>query len=113
MEYISSIAQAQKMVGIATVERFIGFIGNMSQFFPTIRHKVDPFATVDQVGDMLGIRSGIIRGSDEAKRDATSEAQQAQQMNAMQMGLAGAQAAKQLSEAKTARGSVLDTLAGV
>jgi len=113
VEYISTIAQAQKMVGIATVERFVGFIGNLSQFFPAVRHKVDPFATVDQVGDMLGIRSGIIRGTDEAQRDAASEAQQAQAAQMMQMGLAGTQAAKQLSEAKTARGSVLDTLSGV
>ena len=113
VEYISTIAQAQKMVGIATVERFIGFIGNLSQFFPIVRHKIDPLAAVDQVGDMLGIRSGIIRGTDEANRDASAEAQQVQMAQAMQMGLAGTQAAKQLSEAKTARGSVLDTLAGV
>jgi len=39
VEYISTMAQAQKMVGIGAIERWIGFVGNVAAIYPDARHK--------------------------------------------------------------------------
>ena len=113
VEFISTMAQAQKMVGIGSIERFIGFVGNVAQFFPEARHKVDAINAVDAVGDMLGIPQKIIRPDEDVKEIVQGEAQAAQAQQAMQTGMAGAQAAETLSKAETSRGNLLQTLAGV
>jgi hypothetical protein len=113
IEYISVMAQAQKMVGIGAIERFIGFVGLVGQQFPEARHKVDAINAVDTVGDMLGVPQKILRPQEEVDKSLQADAQQANMQQAAQMGMAGTEAAKTLSEANTSRGNLLETLAGV
>jgi hypothetical protein len=112
VEYISTMAQAQKMVGIGGIERFIGFVGNVSQFFPEARYKVDAINAVDTVGDMLGIPQKIMRPDEDVDDIINGEKQAAQAQQAIQTGMAGAQAAEMLSNAQTSRGNLLETLTG-
>lgn len=112
VEYISTMAQAQKMVGIGSIERWIGFVGNVSAFYPDARHKVDAVNAVDQVGEMLGVPQKLIRSDEDVQNILKQEAAQAQQQQALQTGMAGAQAAEMLSNAQTSKGNLLQTLTG-
>lgn len=113
VEYISTMAQAQKMVGIGSIERWIGFVGNVAQIYPDARHKVDAVSAVDQVGEMLGVPQKLIRPDADVQDILKQEAAQAQQQQSLQLGMAGAQAAETLSNAQTSKGNLLQTLAGV
>lgn len=112
VEYISTMAQAQKMVGIGSIERWIGFVGNVSQIYPDARHKVDAIMAVDQVGEMLGVPQKLIRPDEDVQGILKQEAAQAQAQQAMQTGMAGVQAAEMLSNAQTSKGNLLQTLTG-
>lgn len=112
VEYISTMAQAQKMVGIGSIERWIGFVGNVAQIYPDARHKVDAVNAVDQVGEMLGVPQKLIRPDEDVKNIIQQEAAQAQQAQALQTGMAGVQAAEMLSNAQTSKGNLLQTLTG-
>jgi hypothetical protein len=113
VEYISTMAQAQKMVGIGAIERWIGFVGNVAAIYPDARHKVDAVSAVDSVGEMLGVPQKLIRPDEDVKQIMSQEAAQAQAQQAMQTGMAGVQAAEMLSNAQTSKGNLLQTIAGV
>ena len=79
IEYVSVMAQAQKLVGIYAIERFTGFIMSMAEAVPEILHKFDADQTVDIYGDRIGLDPGVIR-TDEAVaqiREGLAKAQQA------------------------------------
>lgn len=103
VEYTSIMAQAQKLVGVASVERFVGFVTNVAtgtQRFE-ILDKVDFDQVVDDYGDMTGVSSKIVRSDDAvaAIREQARQAQQAQQTAASMPALAqGASAVKDLGD---------------
>ena len=104
VEYISMMAQAQKAVGAATIERTIAFAGNLVAVFPEIRHKVDAMAAVDEYAEMNGAPPNIIIPTKDAKMAADEEAKNMQRMAMMQQAESGAQSAKLLSETDTGDG---------
>lgn len=84
VEYISILAQAQKLVGISSVDRLIGFVGQLAavpQWADAV-YKIDPLQVVDEYADMLGTSPRITR-SDEDVEAILAEQQQAQQIQAM------------------------------
>jgi hypothetical protein len=54
VEYISILAQAQKLVGVVGHERFLQGASNMVAIWPEVRHKVNVFQAVDDYNEMLG-----------------------------------------------------------
>lgn len=101
VEYTSVMAQAQKAVGIGSIERFVGFIGNMSQLFPAARDKLDVDNTIDEYGDMLGVPATITKSDEQVKAEREAQAQQEQAQQALQMGAQSADIAKTMSETST------------
>lgn len=101
VEYISIMAQAQKLVGTKGVERFMSFVGNLSAVNQNVLDKVDFDQAIDEYGNAVGVPPRIIVPDDQAvaARQKRAEAEQAAQMVAMaQQAAAGA---KVLSEADT------------
>lgn len=104
VEYISTMAQAQKLIGITALERFAGFVGNIAQYNPEYLDKFDGDAAIDDYGIMTGVTSNIVRPDDvviemrnnRAKQLAAKE--QAERMPAL---VQGAQAAKTMAEIPT------------
>lgn len=113
VEYVSIMAQAQKLIGIGAVERFSGFVANIVTAKPEAADKVDTDQLIDTYADMVGIQSGIVRSDDDvsAIRQQRAMAQQAQ-VQAEQAQLQAA-TAKDLSMAKieddNALGAMLDS----
>lgn len=98
VEYISVMAQAQKLAGIASIERFANFVTTVAAVNPEILDKVDSDQMIDFYGDITSVPPGVIRSDDdvEAMRGGRQKAMAAQQ--AAETVATGAGAAKTLSE---------------
>jgi hypothetical protein len=110
VEYISMLAQAQKMVGTTAIEQTVAFVGNLAAAKPAILDKLDEDEAVDQYAKMLGIPPKIIR-SDEATAAIREERQAAEQAaQAAATMPAVVEGAKTLSETKVGQNSALDAM---
>jgi hypothetical protein len=80
-EYISIMHQAQKMVGIAAVERFAGFVGQIAQVAPEVLDFVNDEELIRTHADFMGVPPKLLRSPDAvaAIRSARQQAQQRQQ----------------------------------
>lgn len=106
IEYISPLAQAQKMSGLVNIEQGISFVAQLAQFDPQVLLTTDFMGAVRKYYDMLGAPA-VMRRSEEETQQLIAQQQQAQQqqeaaaqtMAAMQAAAPAAQAAKNLTEA--------------
>jgi hypothetical protein len=99
VEYISIMAQAQKMIGVSSIDRFFGFVGQVATADPSVLDKIDIDETVDAYGDMTGVPPKMIRSTEEAQ-DMRAQKQQAAQKQAQMENMAmAAKGAKDLSGA--------------
>lgn len=101
IEFVSILAQAQRAIGVNSVDRFVGNLGVIAQMKPDVLDKLDADQWVDAYADMLGVDPRIIIGGREVAmiRQARNQAQQAE-----------AQLAAQAQQAETAqRLSAADT----
>lgn len=110
VEYVSIMAQAQKLLGVSTIERFFGFVQGIVQVVPSVLDKVDIDQAIDVYGDTLSLKTGIIRSDDAVAkiREAQAQAQQAQQQMEHMNQLA--QTSKAMSETKLDENSALTRL---
>jgi hypothetical protein len=107
VEYLSLLSQAQKLVGVASAERFMSFAIGLAEPFPDVRHKVNAMQSIDDMADMLGVNPKLIVSDEEAQamRDAERQAAQAAQQAALAKDIAAS--TKQLSESDTAGDNAL------
>lgn len=100
VEYISVMAQAQKMLGVSSVERFTQFVGGLAQVDQGVLRKIKADQIVDVYGEMLSVPPSIVRTDEEVQQIIQAEqAQQIQQMQ-MQQQMQAVDMAKKLSETK-------------
>lgn len=107
VEFISTLAQAQRAVGAASIDRVIGNVSTLaaSSADPSVWDNINLDKTVEIYGAMFGVDPEILRSEDEkaALREARAQAQaQAQAMAAAQQGAA---TAKDLAAAPTQAGN--------
>lgn len=106
IEYVSPLAQAQKMTGLVNIEQSIGFVMQMAQVWPEAIKAVDPLGTVRKYMDLLGAPAKMQHTEEEVQQmirqeqKAMQQAQQEQQAMQMAQALPGiTQAAKNATEA--------------
>lgn len=98
IEYISSLAQAQKLIGTLAIERLVAFVLQLATTNPDIVDVVDLDQAVQEYANALGVPPALVRSDDvivalrNAKAKAKAAVAQQQQL------MAGTQAAKNLSE---------------
>ncbi|MBF0589023.1 MAG: phage tail protein [Magnetococcales bacterium] len=103
VDYISVMAQAQKMAATAGIERFAGFVGNLAGTTPEALDRLNVDAAIEEYGDAMGISPNVILSKEEAGKIRQGRAQaqqQAMQQQAAQQEIAGA---KTLSEIDTSK----------
>jgi hypothetical protein len=100
IEYTSILAQAQKLIGTANVEKVAEFVGGMAKIDPKAIDKFDVDEAIDTYAEMHGINPNIIRTKDQIKpfRDMRQKQMQMQQMAQM------AKPAEQLAKGAKAMG---------
>lgn len=82
VEFVSTLAQAQRAVGVQAVDRLLGTVGAIAGLRPDVVDKLDTDQIVDDYAAMLGVDPTLIVADDEVEkiRQARAEAQQQQQM---------------------------------
>jgi hypothetical protein len=112
IEYISIMAQAQKLVGISGVDRFMGFASQLAQLDPNVLKKVDTEQAIDVYADMTSVPPSLVRPDDVVEAMKMQEQQQIQAAQQMEMAAQGAKAARDLSQAKTDEENLLNEITG-
>lgn len=116
VEYISVLAQAQRMVGIEGIERLAGFVGNMAAMNPQVLDKLDLDEAVDQYARKLGVPAAVVVSDEKVAAIREQRAQQQAQMEQMAAMQQAAQTAQQGAgavnqAAQAAEGGGLEQLA--
>lgn len=116
VEYLSIMAQAQKLVGVSGQDRLMQTIVPLVQFWPGIREKIDDMQLIDNYGDMLGVDPRVIRSTDVAEQrvkqiqDAQHAADAADQ--AQKLANAGKAAAATPMQGDTALSRIIGNVTG-
>ena len=98
VEYISVMAQAQKLLGISSIERFAGFASQIAQVQPEALDKIDTDQMLDIYGESASVPFGIVRTDEAVGQIRQSRQQQQQAMQQQAMVQQAATSAKDLSQ---------------
>lgn len=110
VEYISIMAQAQKMIGIGSYERFSANLTQLMAIDPMVSKKVKIEELADAFADSLSISPKIIRTDEEYAQIVQAMQQQQQEQHQAEMMQQGSQAAKNLGQAPIADDNALGGL---
>jgi len=99
VEYISLLAQAQRAVGVAAIERTIGFAGSLAQVKPEVLDGLNADEALREFSDQVGPPPKILHSEPEIQAIRQQRAQAAQQQAAIDSAQPLAGAAKLISEA--------------
>lgn len=102
IDFISILAQMQRMVGVGQIERTVSFIGNLAASFPEAADRLEIDEAVEEYADRVGAPPKILRSLKDAQeiRDQRAQQQQAEKLAASMPAVKdGADAARLLSEA--------------
>jgi hypothetical protein len=120
VEYISIIAQAQKMMATGALDRFLGAVGTIAErqaaagVSSTVLDKVDLDQAVDEYGDQMGVPPRIIVPDDKVVEIRKARAQREAAAQRAAVGQQMADSAKSLSQADTeGKNALTDTLASL
>jgi hypothetical protein len=85
VEFVSVLAQAQRQVGLASVDRFVGNLMTLAQVRPEILDRLDVDGYVDETADMLGVPPKLLIPAEQAQqlRQARDQAAAAKEQSAM------------------------------
>lgn len=111
VKYTSIMAQAQKLLGTAAIERFTSFIGSMSAVRPEVLDIPNFDTIVKDYADALGVSVSEINTEEVIKKIREQRAQQQAQQQQMEQIQQGADAAKTASQADMAGDNILTRLA--
>lgn len=112
IEFISVLAQAQRAVGMQSVDRLIGTVATIAgaKQDPAIWDKLDTDQIVDAYADMLGTDPQLIVADEKVALVRKQRAQQAAAMQQAATMQAGAETARTLSETDTGSENALTDL---
>ena len=114
IEYISTMAQAQKLVGIGGLERHAAFAGQLIQVSGdrAIADKVDFDQMLDEHALSVGVPPTVTRSDEAVAEMRAARAKQQQMAQMAELAESGSKTAKNLSQAKTDEPSALTALTG-
>lgn len=113
VDYISMLAQAQKMVGLTAIEQTARFTGSLVSVFPGAADNFDADEAIRSYGDMIGLPPKIVRSPDKLDQLRQERAKQMQEQKAAQDAQVLAANAKVLSDTKVGNSTALDQILGV
>ena len=99
IDYISPLAQAQRMSGLVNIEQYMAFVAQMAQGWSESLKMIDPIGMIETYGDMLGVPAAGKRSRQEAEQMIQAEQQQMMQMQQQQQMMQAAQAAPGVAQA--------------
>jgi hypothetical protein len=112
VEYISLLAQAQKMVALSGLDQLAMAVANMAPVKPEILDPFDEREWLEEYADGLGTPPKILRDKGAAELIQKQRAQQAQQAQGMEQMNMASQAAKNLGSTPMGESDALSSLLG-
>ena len=110
VKYISIMAQAQRGLGLQSIERMIGFVGNASAVAPGIVDIIDWDEAGREAAEMGGIPAKLINDEDTVAQIRQDKQAQANNQIAMEAAASAADTSKKLSETEMGKDSALDRI---
>ena len=110
IKYVSMLAQAQRAVGLESLDALLSRVGNMAQFRPDALDKLDSDRIVDEYAEVLGTPVEMVVSTAKARQARQAKAEQMAALQQQQAIPEIANTAKTLSETETSDGTALDTL---
>ncbi len=110
IEYISLMSQAQKMVGISSIERTTQYIGQVAQFDQNAWDKFNGDVAIDRYAEATGVDPSLIRTDEEVTVIRQQKLKEAERAQNMEMLVKGSGAAKNLSESMTTGDNALSQI---
>lgn len=110
VEYVSIMAQAQKLLGLSSMERLAQVTGQIATFNPGILQKVDFDNWMDEYADVLSIPPDVIVPNETVQQIREAQAQAQQQQAAAEQAALAAKSAENLGKASTQEGNALGDL---
>ena len=108
VEYVSIMAQAQKLVGLGAQERLVGYVGQLVALGRgDAMDKLNIDRSIDDYADMCGASARIVRSDEEVAAIRQQRQQAAEAQQAMLAAQSVAKSAKDLSQADLAGDNAL------
>jgi hypothetical protein len=101
VEYVSVMAQAQRLVATGAIDRLTQFTGAIAGVWPEARHKIDATRAIDEYAESLGVNPSIIRSDKDVALAVEAEQQAMAQAQSMAAAQQTAEIAKTASETST------------
>ena len=100
VEYISVMAQAQKLIAAGNVEQFTSFVGGLAQIKPTVVDRMNEDALIKSYAEITSVDPDSVLGDEAVEEERRARAEmQAEEQNA-QMDQVDAETLKTLGEAR-------------
>jgi len=112
VDYISILAQAQKLVSTGAMERWVGFTGQLAGLRPEVLDKLNADEIVEIMADDLGVPNQVVIGEEQVQEQRQARAEKIAQQETAQSLQGVIEGAKGLSDTDTTAGNVLGDLVG-
>ena len=110
VEYVSVLAQAQRLVATGGIDRLTAFTGQVAGVWPEARHKINPTRAIDEYAESLGVDPSLINSDTEVKEKVAAEQQAAAAQRAMDTAQQSADVAKTASDTEMSEDSALGSV---
>ena len=107
IEFVSTLAQAQRAIGVGSIDRLLGTVGNMASMKPEVLDKLNADQIVDTYADMLGVDPNLIIGDENVAIIRQQRAEQQQKAQAAQEAMAMADMASKVGNISTAEPNMM------
>lgn len=108
VEFVSMLAQAQRAIGVNSVDRWMGMVGQVAAFKPDVLDKVDADYWVDAYADMLGVDPKMILASDKVALIRKARAEQAEQAQQAALAEQQSKTVKNMAQSPMNQGNALE-----
>ena len=111
IQYVSTLAEAQRAVKASGIERTLAVAGNLAGIDPEVMDKIDIDRTVERYGSFMGMDPDLIRSDEEVAKIREARQKQKNAETAAAGAMAAVDGAKTLSDTKLGGGqSALDAM---
>lgn len=113
VEFVSMLAQAQRAIGINSIDRFVSSLAGMAQIKPDVLDKLNSDKWADIYADSLGVDPEVLLSDDAVSMIREARSQQAQQAQQSALMNQAADTAQKMAAAKTGEKNALTDVAGM
>ncbi len=107
INFVSVLAQAQRAVGLNSIDRYVASLGTLAAVKPGVLDKFDEDAWADEYADKLGLAPSLIVPSDKVALIRAERAKAAQQQQEAELTNTAADTAQKLGAANTGGNNAL------